>query len=262
MKNVNARTHYGIIKGDYAPVDSQKISPATKKYTFDIDSVGNKSNFQLSNSRQSIKEDIIKQNKKFSASTVTGEKKYETTSDFLRKIAIDQPLKKMMISKIQHKQKFFEDALKRFPACDVKIQELLKILRKDQELWQALDKNLEVRVIKVIDCDKEIVLHPAVEPKIKWSGKYHVYLTIICDDKRLVIDPTIGGGNSCAHVTENFFIKSNWKGTECRDYTLETIAPVDEFYDSCGEYTPEYTIDDFINYLFNEGYERHKFFYN
>lgn len=195
-------------------------------------------------------------------SGVTDNIKHDAAGNHFNNINTNQSLKKATILDIQRKQSFFEDSLRRFAACDVKVQELLKILRADP-VWPEIFRKLEVRVIKVKEKDKEIVLHPADEPKKKWSGKYHVYLTILNNNERLVVDPTVGGKNACAHVTESVFIGSNWQGTKDQDYIIETIAPADEFYDSRGVYSPDYSIDDYINYFFDpECYEKHKFYYN
>lgn len=167
-----------------------------------------------------------------------------------------------IIIKLQHKQESFEDAVARFPICDVKIQELLKFMRSDKELWRDVNDKLEIRAIKVKDEDEEIVLHPRNEKKERWSGKYHVYITINNEDKRILIDPYIGGEKSCAHTDEQDFIKSYWKGREGKDYILETIAPVKENYSDNGDYTPEFSISDYIDNLFDpDTFESHKFYY-
>lgn len=163
---------------------------------------------------------------------------------------------------LQHKQELFEEVVQRFPTCDVKIQELLKFIRKDKELWGKIEGNLEIRVIKVKHEDEEIVLHPRNERKIRWSGKYHVYLTINSEGKRLIIDPYIRGEKSCVHVDERDFMKLYWKGNEGKEYVLETIAPITEIYSENGNYTPEFSIHDYIDNFFDpDTFESHKFFY-
>lgn len=167
----------------------------------------------------------------------------------------------LIISKLQNKQKLFEDAVQRFPACDVKSSEFLKLILKDNSLWKEVNGKLEVRVIKTKEEGKEIILHPEDEPEERWSGKYHIYITIQHEDKRLVIDPYIGGKNSCAHVEERDFIKSNWKGDEGKEYVLETIAPVNESYDN-GDFTPMFSLKDYMYDLFDpDTFESHKFYY-
>ncbi|AXF76403.1 hypothetical protein LU604_08675 [Erwinia tracheiphila] len=168
--------------------------------------------------------------------------------------------KSNIIRRLQHKQESFEDAVERFPTCDVKIQELLKSIRSDKELWKEVNDKLEIRVIKAKD--EEIVFHPENEKKERWSGKYHVYLTVNNEDKRFVIDPYIGGEKSCAHIDEQDFIKSYWKGKERKEYILETIAPVNENYGDNDNYTPEFSISDYIDNLFDpDTFESHKFYY-
>lgn len=167
-----------------------------------------------------------------------------------------------IISRLQNKQKLFEDGVKRFSACDIKVQEALKLIRKDKELWKEVYDKLEVRVIKVKEEGREIVLHPEDEPEERWTGKYHVYLTVQHENKRLLIDPYIGGKDSCAHVDERDFIKSNWKGEEGKEYVLETIAPVNENYNNDGDYTPMFSIQDYMDNLFDpDTFESHKFYY-
>lgn len=166
------------------------------------------------------------------------------------------------IRRLQHKQESFEEAVERFPTCDVMIQELLRFIRTDKELWKEVEGKLEIRAIKVKDEDEEIVLHPVNERKERWSGKYHVYLTINNEGKRLVIDPYIRGEKSCAHIDEQDFMKLYWKGKEGKEYVLETIAPVNEAYSDDGDYTPEFSIHDYIDNLFDpDTFESHKFYY-
>lgn len=166
------------------------------------------------------------------------------------------------IRRLQHKQESFEEAVERFPTCDVKIQELLRFIRTEKELWKEVDGKLEIRAIRVKYEDEEIVLHPKNERKERWSGKYHVYLTINNEGKRLIIDPYIGGEKSCAHIDEQDFIKLYWKGKEGKEYLLETIAPVNEAYSDDGDYTPEFSIHDYIDNLFDpDTFESHKFYY-
>ncbi|WP_024905594.1 hypothetical protein [Robbsia andropogonis] len=166
-----------------------------------------------------------------------------------------------IISRLRNKQKLFEDGVERFPTCDVKVQELLKLIRKDNEIWKDVQDKLEVRAIKQKEGGKEIVLHPEDESEERWSGAYHVYLTVQHEGKRLIIDPYIGGKDSCARVDERDFIKSHWKGEEGKEYVLETIAPISES-DKDGDYIPPYSVEDYMNYLFDpETYESHKFYY-
>jgi hypothetical protein len=166
-----------------------------------------------------------------------------------------------VISRLQNKQKIFENGVERFPACDTKAQEVLKLIRSDPGLWEKIQERLEVRVIKKAG-EEEIVLHPKDEPEERWSGKYHIYVTIQHEGKRLVIDPYIGGRNSCAHVDEREFIDSHWKGEEGKDYTLETIAPTAETYVD-DDYTPEFSVTDYMYNLFDpDTFEAHRFFYD
>lgn len=165
------------------------------------------------------------------------------------------------VSRLQNKQELFEKGVKRYQTCDVKIQELLKLIQKDDSLWKEIHDKMEVRVIKVKEEGHEIVLHPEDEFEERWSGKYHVYLTVQHEDKRLLIDPYIGGKNSCAHVDERDFIGSNWKGEEGKEYVLETIAPIDESYHN-DDYIPKFSLKDYMYDLFDpDTYESHKFYY-
>lgn len=158
-------------------------------------------------------------------------------------------------------QKSFENGVQKFQACDTKAQEVLKLINKVHDLWGEVSEKLEVRVIKSKE-DGEIILHPGDEPEARWAGKYHVYITVQHEDKRLVIDPYIGGKNSCAHVDEKDFIKANWRGEEGENYVLETVAPIDESYSSNGDYTPMFSLQDYMYNLFDpDTYESHKFYY-
>lgn len=165
-----------------------------------------------------------------------------------------------VISRLQGKQKVFEAGVERFAACDTKTQEVLKLIRSDPGLWEKVHDRLEVRVIKKAG-EEEIVLHHRDEPEERWSGKYHVYLTVQADGKRLVIDPYIGGKHSCARIDERDFVESHWRGEEGKEYTLETIAPTAEKYDG-DDYTPEFSITDYMYNLFDpDTFEAHRFFY-
>lgn len=167
-----------------------------------------------------------------------------------------------IIGRLQNKQKNFEDGVKRFLACDTKAQEVLRLIRKSPDLWAEIHEKLEVRVVKAVG-EGEIILHPKDEPEERWSGKYHVYITIQHEGKRLVIDPYIGGKDSCAHVDERDFIDSNWRGKEGKEYVLETIAPTQEEYHHSGNYTPSFSVEDYMHNLFDpDTYDSHKFFYD
>lgn len=164
------------------------------------------------------------------------------------------------IKRLQTKQKSVEKATMLSTACDVKAQTVLREIRKDSDLWGAFDNALEVRVIK--EKRSPLILHPKDEYKERWSGKYHVYVTLQHDEKKLVLDPYIGGNKSFAHIDEQEFIKFNWKGEEGKEYTLETVAPVPEIYEG-GDYTPEFTLQDYMDDLFDrDTYKSHGFYYD
>lgn len=168
-----------------------------------------------------------------------------------------------VIKRLQDKQKIFETGSARFLACDAGAQEVLKLIKNDADLWRNIQEKLEVRVIKATG-DGSIVLHPADDVQERWSGKYHIYITVRHEDRRLVIDPYVGGKNSCAHVDEQEFIRSNWKGVAMgpEGYTVETVAPTNEL-DQNGNYVPAFSIEDYMYDFFDpHTYESHKFFYD
>ena len=167
-----------------------------------------------------------------------------------------------IIKILQNKQVMFENEVERFPTCDVKIQELLKFIRKDKELWQSIEDKLEIRVIKIEDEGKEIVFHDEKTSKEIWSGKYHMYLTVHHAGERFVIDPYIGGSNACAHTNEPSFINTHWRGKEGKDYILDTIAPVHESYND-DVYTPAFSVQDYMDNFFDPyTYKSHMFYYD
>lgn len=163
------------------------------------------------------------------------------------------------LSRLRNKQKSFEKAAEQFPTCDVKVGAVLRSIEKDDKLWREIYERLEVRAIKIKEKGGKIVLHPTGEPGARWAGSYHAYLTVQHGDKRLVIDPYIGGENSCAHVDEGDFIKANWVGTE---HELETIAPVplDKEYQSNDDILM-FSVEDFMQTFYDPStVASHKFY--
>lgn len=168
------------------------------------------------------------------------------------------------INKLQGKQEEIEMFVKKFAACDVKTQSVLRFIQNDQELWNEFAGKLEVRAIRITgngEDGQKIVLHPRDEDRERWRGVYHVYATVQHKGKRLVIDTYIAGKDSCASVEERDFIKSKWKGKEGEEFLLETIVPApyhEQFRDADG--LPNYTINDFIDGFFDaENVPRHSF---
>lgn len=166
------------------------------------------------------------------------------------------------INKLRSNREVIEKLVKKFPTCDVKAQAVLKFIRGNKELWQEFHEKLEVRSIRVKEEGKKIVLHPQDEPKERWRGVYHVYVTVRHEDKRLVIDPYIAGENSCAHMDEHDFLKWKWQGKEGKEYVLETVVPAplhEDYRDEEG--LPNHSIEDFIDNFFDpDTVPLHKFY--
>ncbi|EPP4907903.1 hypothetical protein [Escherichia albertii] len=154
-----------------------------------------------------------------------------------------------------------EEAARKYSFCDAKIQEVISVIKRNNVLWMACKDKLEVRVIKSLNGN--LSLYPIDEENERWSGQYHVYLTIKDDSgKRLVIDPYIGGPASCAITSEEIWIDYHWKGDKERDFTLETIAPQSERYNSQGDYEPPFELEDFMyNSFLPEIYESHVYYF-
>lgn len=164
------------------------------------------------------------------------------------------------IEKIQQMKALLDKECEQFPTCDVKAQTVLKVLRADRGLWDKIHDKLEVRLIKAA-AGQEIVLHPKDEATARWSGKYHVYVTVQHGDERLVIDPYVGGENGCARSGETEFINHHWQGKAGEDFQLETLSPTEEIIDG-DDYTPPFSLVDYINdHLDPDTYKAHQFFY-
>ena len=158
-----------------------------------------------------------------------------------------------------------EQLVKKFDACDVKTQAVLKFIMCDHELWGEFAEKLEVRAIQISGNKgdaKKIILHPAGEKNARWTGVYHVYATVQHEGKRLVIDPYVSGENSYARIEEREFLNSNWRGAEGGKFILETIVPAPYDEQSCdAEGLPEYSLSDFINNFFDpDNVPKHSFY--
>ena len=153
-----------------------------------------------------------------------------------------------IINRLQKNKEDIEKIAAVEEACDTKIQSVLKYLVKNEELWNNLEDKLEVRIIKAKsdDVDDEIILHP-IGGSYRWQGRYHVYLVVNIDGKKLVIDPYIGGDYSCVSVSEEVFNKNNWKGKAGVDYDVITFAPSREAIVGSDGYTEIYTLRDYID---------------
>ncbi|AMG29645.1 hypothetical protein AL542_04045 [Grimontia hollisae] len=164
------------------------------------------------------------------------------------------------ISKIKSMKEEIESAVSKHTICDAKAQEILRTIRKNNILWSECKDKLKVRVIKSLDgC---LSLHPKDEDEERWSGKYHVYITIENEGEELAIDPYIGGDDSCASLSEKKWIEHNWRGEEGKDYILETIAPKEEFYDNKDNYEPAFRLEDFMYNSFDpDTYASHAYYY-
>lgn len=64
------------------------------------------------------------------------------------------------------------------------------------------------------------------------------------------------------NYSEEIWIDYHWKGDKERDFTLETIAPQSERYNSQGDYEPPFELEDFMyNSFLPEIYESHAYYF-
>ncbi|MHC2598950.1 hypothetical protein ACVLVH_004633 [Kluyvera sp. 1366] len=179
-----------------------------------------------------------------------------------------------MQNRLQNMKSDFKKAADKVDACDTKAQEVLKVMQKDKALWDSLKDKVEVRVIKLKDDappNSKIVLHPQGEDEPRWLGHYHVYITVMLDNERMVIDPYIGGPLSCANIPEEEFIKLHWSEDtlKAKEYEIKNLAPYTETYkggnpdDKQDEVT--YDLDEFMNNpaIYElDYYPSHEFYYS
>ncbi|MDR6352474.1 dermonecrotic toxin domain-containing protein [Pantoea sp. SORGH_AS_0659] len=156
-----------------------------------------------------------------------------------------------IIKRLMGKKVLFENRTSKFDVCDAKTQEVLRTIKEDGELWGSIKDKLVVRVIKVKERNsgKEIILHPKGEEEARWQGDYHVYLTVNINNERLIIDPYIGGKDSCASMNEEKFIKNHWLGENGEDFEIRDLAPAKENVvdEDAGEVDiRELTLEDFM----------------
>jgi hypothetical protein len=159
-------------------------------------------------------------------------------------------------AELKKMKKTFEKEAESELACDTKSQRVLKVMQRNKLLWNDIQDKVEVRVIKVRDgaVNKEIVLHPKDEDAARWSGSYHVYITVNINDRRMVVDPYVGGPDSCASVSEDDFIKHHWLGVEGEDYEVRNLAPYTETYKG-GD--PD-DLDDLVTYSVEDFRDSHE----